>query len=142
MLILLPFVLLFLVPPSQGTNILVTVPFPGSHFMAIADLGVLLANQGYNVTMVSLIPDDRYTTKHENFTMLKPHIEYDNPEWFNDLVVECVVNVIELGRDYDMYADLMFADPICRKGWEEIYSNIIDFYGHDAFSELIEEGKT
>ena len=133
------FLLLLLFSVSEEAKILVTAPFPGSHYFALSDIGHLLAKQGHQVTFVSLITDNRHQIRHENFTLLSPFWEILTDSEFNEIVYDCTISIISSGRDEYMYTDSMVADKECRKGWKRLYRMFIDYYTSEQFIALIEK---
>jgi len=132
---------LFLFSNSEGAKILVTAPFPGSHYFALSDIGHLLAKQGHDITFVSLRIDDRHTIQHENFKLITPFWEILTATEFDDILYECVNDVINSERDEFMYTDTMVSNELCRKSWKRLYRMFIDYYSSDQFLALIEKEK-
>ena len=132
---------LLVIPEREGAKILVTAPFPGSHYFALSDIGHLLAKQGHDITFVSLRIDDRHTIQHENFKLITPFWEILTATEFDDILYECVNDVINSERDEFMYTDTMVSNELCRKSWKRLYRMFIDYYSSDQFLALIEKEK-
>ena len=90
---------LFLFSNSEGAKILVTAPFPGSHYFALSDIGHLLAKQGHDITFVSLLIDDLHTIQHENFKLIPPFWEILTATEFDELAYICVTEIIKTERE-------------------------------------------
>ena len=132
---------LILISVAEGANILVTAPFPGSHYFALSDIGYLLAKQGHHVTFVSLILDNRHKVQHENFKLVQPFWQILTEKEFDDIVYNCVAEITEADRDEYMYTDTMVSNEVCREGWEVLYRKFIDYYTSDPFLALVKEEK-
>ena len=126
---------------SEGARILVTAPFKGSHYFAMADIGILLAEKGHEVSFLAMMTDTRYKKGHNNFHQLPQFPAIMKEADFNDVVKKCIASIINNERDYQMYSDSMCADPVCRDSWAKIYQSLIDFYTSDQFTDLIETQK-
>ena len=129
------FILLF--PGFEESNILITAPFKGSHYFAMADIGILLAEQGHSVSFLAMMIDPRYTNKHENFTHIPPYAAILTEEDFNDVVKKCIISIIKSDRPFQMYTDTMVANTDCQEGWVKVYQSLIDFYTSKHFLRII-----
>ena len=84
---LLPLLLfLLLVSQLHAANILVTAPFSGSHYFAVAHLGQLLADQGHTVYLTSPLHDDRLQITSPNYHIVPSFTTVFTPEDFGRIV--------------------------------------------------------
>ncbi|XP_063691556.1 putative UDP-glucuronosyltransferase ugt-50 [Bolinopsis microptera] len=128
-------------PPQDPTQILLVNPVRGSHFFFMLDIGKVLANAGYNVTLITLDPDSRAALPSSDplFRVITPsESSFMYNVEFHNRSEECVK---QLAEDYSAEEGMSMSVrvPACRDTVLDMYGKSLEFFHGTQWKRLREE---
>ena len=126
------FLVLALISICCSSNILLTVPFSGSHFNALKNIAEILSVQGHNVTLLALEKDDRFKIM-ENVTLIHP-MKWEVGK-VGELISLTAENIVRNVRSSDMVLEALGSE-----NWGKIMVMVRDFMVSDEMQGILSQG--
>ena len=125
---------------ATSSNILVTAPFSGSHLTSISNVAVVLADNGHNVTFISLEKGSLDNIIHPNIT---GYIMRDNV-WEKGVFSDILNNLCNIPSTLE-FSEHMLENTGKQKGcvdaWSQAYAKAAKAYRSSEFENILHDTK-